>query len=71
MHLREEAVCSQAVCDHQHQPGSRGCQRRRVGRHAVNQRGGEVDVKDGEEEDHMDRQSNQEEGNHPHVGHQR
>lgn len=36
-------------------------------RHAVNQRGGEVDVKDGEEEDHMDRQSNQEKGDHPHV----
>lgn len=27
----------------------------------------EVDVKDGEEEDHMDCQSNQEEGDHPHF----
>lgn len=28
---------------------------------------GEVDVKDREEEDHMDHQSNQEEGDHPHL----
>lgn len=28
---------------------------------------GEVDVKDREEEDYMDRQSNQEEGDHPHF----
>lgn len=37
----------------------------------MDQRRGEVDVKDGEEEDHVDCQSNQEEGDHPHFERQR
>lgn len=35
--------------------------------HAMDQRRGEVDVKDRQEEDHVDCQSNQEEGDHPHF----
>lgn len=33
----------------------------------MDQRRGEVDVKDRQEEDHVDCQSNQEEGDHPHF----
>lgn len=38
-----------------------------MGCHAVDQRRGEVDVKDRQEEDDVDCQSNQEEGEHPHF----
>lgn len=63
----KKTVCPEAISHHQHQSGCRGCNRSRLGCHAMDQGRSEVDVKDREKEDHMDCQSNQEEGDHPHF----
>lgn len=39
-----------------------------MGCHAMDQRRGEVDIKDRDEEDHVDCQPNHKEGDHPHFG---
>lgn len=53
MQGREKTVCSETVSHHQDKSGSRGCQQCGMGRHPMDKRGREVDVKNRQEEDNV------------------